>query len=110
MSVCNTEMIGILKLWGEGGRKWIRGERKCRWIPLLPSWSATEQAFSIRLCSEVTNCELPQMQAKSDSAQPVAEMPASVADDWSRCVRTVVFFLWVGWEKKEALSAREKGG
>ena len=70
-------MIGIPR----GVRKWIG-----RTVDgPLPCWSATEQTFSIRLCSEVTNCELPQMQAKSDSAQPVAEMPASVADDWSRC-------------------------
>ena len=45
-------------------------------------WSAAEQTDSIRLCSEVTNCELPQMQAKLEIAQPVAEMPASVADCW----------------------------
>ena len=51
----------------------------------LPSWSAAEQSFSIRPCSDLTNSELPQMQAKSDAAQPVAEMPASVADDWSGC-------------------------
>lgn len=48
----------------------------------LPCWSAAEQTVSIRLCSEVTNLESPQMQAKSDSAQPVAEMPASAADCW----------------------------
>ena len=47
----------------------------------LLCWSATEQTFSIRPCSEVTNCELPQMQAKSEMAQPVADMPAWVADD-----------------------------
>ena len=47
----------------------------------LLCWSATEQTFSIRPCSEVTNCELPQMQAKSEMAQPVADMPACVADD-----------------------------
>ena len=47
-----------------------------------PCWSATEQTDSIKLCSEVTNCELPQMQAKSEIAQPVAEMPSSVADSW----------------------------
>ena len=47
----------------------------------LLCWSAAEQTFSIRLCNEVTNCELPQMQAKSEMAQPVADMPASVADD-----------------------------
>ena len=33
------------------------------------------------LCSEVTKFSLPQMQAKSEMAQPVAEMPAWVADD-----------------------------
>ena len=76
-------MIGFRKRGrfgsGSGERENVDG------FPLLPCWSATEQTFSIRLCSEVTNCELPQMQAKSDSAQPVAEMPASVADDWCRC-------------------------
>lgn len=45
-------------------------------------WSAAEQSVSIRLCSEVTNCELPQMQAKSEISQLVAEMPASVASCW----------------------------
>ncbi len=50
-----------------------------------PCWSATEQTDSIKLCSEVKNCELPQMQAKSEIAQPVAAMPASVADSWSQC-------------------------
>ena len=45
-------------------------------------WPAAEQSVSIRLCSEVTNCELPQMQAKSEISQLVAEMPASVASCW----------------------------
>lgn len=67
--------------WGRGG--W---ERKRRGKGgLLPCWSATEQTVSIKLCSEVTNCELPQIQAKSEVAQPVAEMPASAADCWRWC-------------------------
>ena len=37
--------------------------------------------MSIRLCSEVTNWESPQIQAKSEILQPVAEMPASTAED-----------------------------
>lgn len=44
-------------------------------------WSATEQTVSIRLCSEVTNWESPQIQAKSEILHPVAEMPASTADE-----------------------------
>ena len=48
----------------------------------LPCWSAAEQPFSIRPYTEVTNWELPQIQAKLDSAQPVAEIPAAIADCW----------------------------
>ena len=54
----------------------------------LLCWSSAEQTVSIRLCTEVTNLESRQMQAKSEPAQPVAFMPACVADSWRLdCVR-----------------------
>ncbi len=60
--------------WVEGAGGRGRGVLLC--------WSAAEQTFSIRVYSEVTNWESPHIHAKLDSAQPVAAMPASVADDW----------------------------
>lgn len=60
------------------GKGWVGGEKGGGGSPC---WSATEQTVSIRLCSEVTNWESPQIQAKSEILHPVAEMPASTADD-----------------------------
>ena len=65
------EWIGKRRRLGQG--KIVRGGAG------LPCWSATEQSFSINLYTEVTNKALPQIQAKSDWAQPVAEMPESTA-------------------------------
>lgn len=65
--------VGILRETPTAPQTWAAKAR-------VTCWSATEQTVSIKLCSEVTNCELPQIQAKSEVAQPVAEMPASAAD------------------------------